>query len=128
MPAAFVRSMDVHSERKYLIRIPFNEGGTDMDLSETYARIGEYIKSRPSETYAQIGSTLGLGRSQVARIARLQGIKRRPGKRASLEAAVAAIEAASPKPDCAPAGEAAPPPEETVPAAPDAPPSETAVL
>ena len=24
MPAAFVRSMDVHSERKYLIRIPSN--------------------------------------------------------------------------------------------------------
>ena len=51
-----------------------------MDLSETYARIGDYIKSHPSETYAQIGTTLGLGRSQVTRIARLQGITRRPGK------------------------------------------------
>jgi hypothetical protein len=100
-----------------------------MDLNETYARIGEYIKSRPSETYGQIGSTLGLGRSQIARIARLQGIKRRPGRRPSaLEAAVAAMGTVSPKPDCAPAGEAAPPSEETVPAAPDAPPAEAAVL
>jgi|SRR5208283_5212345 len=81
-----------------------------MDLNETYTRIGDYIKSHPSETYAEIGTTLGLGRSQVARIARLQGIKRRPGKWPSaLEAALAAIEAASPNPDCAPAGEAAPP-------------------
>ena len=32
-----------------------------MDLNETYARIGEYIESHPSETYAQIGTTLGLG-------------------------------------------------------------------
>jgi hypothetical protein len=64
----------------------------------------------PSETYAEIGTTLGLGRSQVTRIARLQGIRRRPGKWPSaLEAAIAAIEAASPKPDCAPAGEAATP-------------------
>jgi hypothetical protein len=93
-----------------------------MDLNETYARIGDYIKSHPSETYAQIGSTLGLGRSQVTRIARLQGIRRRPGKWPSaLEAAIAAIEAASPKPDCAPAGEAAPPSEETISTAPDAP-------
>ncbi len=84
-----------------------------MDLNETYRRIGEYIESHPSETYAQIGATLGLGRSQVARIARLQGIKRRPGKWPSaLEAAVAAIEAASQEPDCALAGEAATPPKE----------------
>jgi hypothetical protein len=100
-----------------------------MDLNETYRRIGEYIESHPSETYAQIGTTLGLSRSQVTRIARLQGIKRRPGKWPSaLEAAVSAIEAASPKPDCAPAGEAATPPlEEAVSAAPDAAPAETAV-
>jgi hypothetical protein len=100
-----------------------------MDLNETYARIGDYIKSHPSETYAQIGSTLGLGRSQVTRIARLQGIRRRPGKWPSaLEAAIAAIEAASPKPDCAPAGEAATPPmEEPIYAAPDAPPMEGAL-
>jgi len=72
-----------------------------MDLNETYARIGEYIKSHPSETYAQIGSTLCLGRGQVTRIARLQGIRRRPGKWPSaLEAAVAAIEAASQEPGC----------------------------
>jgi hypothetical protein len=84
-----------------------------MDLKATNARIGEYIESHQSETYAQIGSTLCLSRSQVTRIAKQQGIKRRPGKRSSaLEAAIAAIEAASPKPDCAPAGEAATPPME----------------
>jgi hypothetical protein len=84
-----------------------------MDLKATYARIGEYIESHESETYDQIATSLGLGRSQVTRIARLQGIRRRPGKWPSaLEAAVAAIEAVSPKPDCAPAGEAATPPME----------------
>jgi len=87
-----------------------------MDVNETYARIGEYIKSRPSETYGQIGSLLGLSRSQIARIAKLQGIKRRPGKRSNaLEAAIAAIEAAGPQPDSGSAGGAtAPLPEPTV--------------
>jgi hypothetical protein len=83
-----------------------------MNDNEIHARIGEYITSHPSETYAQIGTTLGLGRSQVARIARLQGVTRRPGKRASLEAALAAIEAATP------------PTEGTICAAPDASPVE----
>jgi hypothetical protein len=100
-----------------------------MDLNETYARIGEYIESHPSETYGQIGTALGLSRSQVTRIARLQGIKRGPGKRASLEAAVAAIEAVSLKPDCASAGEAATPPTEaTLSNAPDTPPAEMTVV
>ena len=76
----------------------------NFDLKATYTRIGEYIKSHQSETYAQIGATLALSRSQVARIARLHGIKRSPGKRASLEAAIAVIEATSQKPDCAPTG------------------------
>ncbi len=100
-----------------------------MDLKATYARIGEYIESHQSETYGQIGTTLGLSRSQVTRIAKLQGIKRRPGKRSSaLEAAIAAIEADGPKPECAPAGEAATPPmEEAVSAAPDAAPAEAPV-
>ena len=85
-----------------------------MTDNQAYARIGEFIESHQSESYSEIGRQLGLSRSQVARLARLQGIKRRPGKRASLEAALAAIEAASPKPDCAPAGEAAAPlPEPT---------------
>jgi hypothetical protein len=93
-----------------------------MDLKATYARIGEYIKSHLSETYAQIGTTLGLSRSQVTRIARLQGIKRQSGKwHAALDAALAVIEAASPRPDCALAGEAVPPAEATISAAPDAP-------
>ena len=93
-----------------------------MDMNETYARIGDYIDARSSQTYGEIGSTLSLTRSQVARIARLRGIRRRPGKRASLEAALAAIEAASRKPDCASTGEAATvPTEEPVSAAPDAP-------
>jgi hypothetical protein len=84
-----------------------------MDLNETYARVDEYIESHPSETYVQIGTPLGFSRSQVTRIARRQGIKRQSGKRSSaLEAAISVIEAASQKPDCAPAGEAAPPPVE----------------
>ena len=93
-----------------------------MDSKATHARIGEYIESHPSETYSQIGTALGLSRSQVTRIARLQGIKRQSGKRSfALKAAIAAIEAASPNPDCAPAAEAAPPPVEASQVAPDAP-------
>lgn len=94
-----------------------------MDLKATYARIGEYIESHQSNSYSEIGRQLGLSRSQVARIARLRGIKRGPGKRASLEAAIAVIEAVSPKPDCGSVGEAAPPPEETISTAPDSPPA-----
>lgn len=95
-----------------------------MDINETYARIGDYISSHQSQTYGEIGTTLGLSRATVSRIARLRGIKRRPGKRlAALEAAVAAIEAAAPQPSPVPTGEAAAPPtEEPVSAAPDAPP------
>lgn len=101
-----------------------------MDLKATYARIGKYIESHPSETYSQIASALGLSRSQVSRIARLQGIKRGPGKRsAALEAAVAAIEAASQKPDCVSAGEAATPPtESTLLSTPATPPAEIEVV
>ena len=99
-----------------------------MTDNQAYARIGQFIESHQSESYSEIGRQLGLSRSQVARLARLQGIKRRPGKRASLEAALAAIEAASQKPDCAPAGEAAPPPEETILSTPDTPSAEIAVV
>jgi hypothetical protein len=92
-----------------------------MDLKATYARIGEYIESHESDSYSEIGRQLGLSRSQVTRIARVQGINRQSGKRSSaLEAALAAIEAASPKPDCGSAGEAAiPSMEETISIAPD---------
>jgi hypothetical protein len=99
-----------------------------MTNNEAYVRIGEFIESHPSETYFELAARLGLTRSQVARIARLRGIKRGPGKRASLEAAVAAIEAAAPKPSSVPTGEAAAPPtEEPISAAPDAPPGEDAL-
>ncbi len=101
-----------------------------MDLKATYARIGEYIESHPSETYSLIASTLGLSRSQVSRIAWLQGIKRGPGNRsAALEAAVAAIDAVSQKPDCVSAGEAATPPTEaTLLSTPATPPVEIEVV
>jgi len=101
-----------------------------MDMGKTYARIGEYIESRPSETYSQIASTLGLSRSQVTRIARLQGIKRGPGKRsAALEAAVAAIEAATPpREETVSAAPATPPMEATLSSTPAKPPAEIAVV
>jgi hypothetical protein len=82
-----------------------------MTDTEAYARIGEYIEAHQSNSYSDIGRQLGLSRHQVARIARLRGIRRRPGNRAALEAAVAAIEAASQAPDCASAGGPAPAPE-----------------
>ena len=100
-----------------------------MDLNETYARIGEYIESHPSATYGQIGTTLGLSRSQVARIARLRGIRRRPGERsAALQAAVAIIDAATPQPGFVSEGEVAiPPTEELITAVTAAPPVEEAL-
>ena len=66
----------------------------------------------------------------MSRIAKLQGMKRGPGKRSSaLEAAVAAIEAVSQKPDCVSAGEAATPPTEaTLLSAPATPPAEIEVV
>lgn len=97
-----------------------------MNINDTYARIGNYINAHSSQTYGEIGSTLGLSRHQVSRIARLRGIKRRPGNRASLEAAIAAIEAVSPKPGSVSTGGVAPAPEETVSTAPDAPSVEAA--
>jgi hypothetical protein len=96
-----------------------------MTDSQAYALIGEFIESHQAHTYSEIGRQLGLSRNQVARIARRRGIKRRPGNRAALQAAVAAIEAASPKLGCGSAGEAPiPPMEETISTAPDAPPVE----
>jgi hypothetical protein len=96
-----------------------------MTDNQAYVRIGEFIESHPSETYSELAGRLGLTRSQVTRIAKLRGIRRRPGKRlAALEAAVAAIEAAAPQPSPVPTGEAAAPPtEEPVSAAPGAPPA-----
>jgi hypothetical protein len=100
-----------------------------MDLNETYARLGEYIKSRPAETYGQIASALGLSRATIARIARLQGIKRRPGRRSSaLEAAVAAMDTTSPQPDSGSACGTAAPVQEPDGTAQDGGPAETAVL
>ena len=71
-----------------------------MNLNDMYGRIGDYIKSHDSETYSQIGTSLGLSRSQVSRVARRLGIRRGVGRStAALEAAVAVIDAASQKPE-----------------------------
>jgi len=93
-----------------------------MNVNETYARIGDYIRSHESESYSQIGSKLALTRATVARIARQQGIRRSPGRRpTALQAAVAAINAADAQAGSVASGEAAAPPrEESVSAVPDA--------
>jgi hypothetical protein len=92
-----------------------------MTDTEAYVLIGEFIESHQSDTYSEIGRKLGLSRHQVARIARLRGIKQGPDKRsAALQAAVAMIDAASQKPDCASTGEAANVAEEYISTAPDA--------
>lgn len=81
-----------------------------MELNETYSKIGTYIQSNPAQTYGQIAATLGLGRATVARIARLQGVKRRAGRRAAaLEAAVAVIDAADQRPELGTASDGAEP-------------------
>ncbi|MGO9270472.1 MAG: hypothetical protein ACLQOO_09505 [Terriglobia bacterium] len=78
-----------------------------MDANEAYERIGEYIESHPSESYGQVGSALHLSRAAIARIAKLHGIRRRPGRKPSalVAAPAAALETASP--GSALAGEAA---------------------
>lgn len=95
-----------------------------MTDNQAYERIGEFIESHESETYSELAARLGLTRATVARIARLRGIKRRPGKRsAALRAAVALIDAAMTQPGSVLAGEPAnPPTEEPIPETPDAPP------
>ena len=98
-----------------------------MTDNEAYVRIGGFIGSHHNDSYSDIGRQLGLSRHQVARIARLRGIKRRPGNRADLEAAVAAIEAASREAGSVSTGGAVPAPEETASAAPDAPSVEEAL-
>jgi len=45
------------------------------------ARVAEYIRNHPEETYAVISRKLGIGYSTVARIAALHGIHRPSGKR-----------------------------------------------
>jgi len=88
-----------------------------MTDNEAYVRIADFVQSHPDLTYAELGKALGLTRSQLSRISRLQGVKRGPGKRsAALVAAVAAIEAFGQKAECAVAGQEAPSAEEAVPA------------
>jgi len=93
-----------------------------MNLNDSYARLGEYIAAHESDTYGEIAASLGLTRATVARIARQQGIRRRPGRRsAALQAAAAMIGAATARAGSVPTGEAAAPPtEELVSVAPDA--------
>ena len=72
-----------------------------MTDNEAYVRIAHFVESHPELTYAELGNALGLTRSQLSRISRLQGVKRGPGKRsAAVAAAVAAIEALGQKAEC----------------------------
>ena len=99
-----------------------------MTDSEAYVRIGEFIESHQSDRYSDIGKQLGLSRHQVARIARLRGIKRGPGKRsAALQAAVALIDAAMARPGSVSANEPNQPVQEPIFVAPEAPPVEEAL-
>jgi hypothetical protein len=100
-----------------------------MTDNESYARIAQFVESHPDLTYAEIGKALGLTRSQVSRIARLQGVKRGPGKRsAALTAAVAAIEAFGQKVECEVAKQALPSADEAVPSALDLAPADAPAL
>ena len=49
------------------------------------AKVAEYIRTHPEETYAVISRRLGIGYSTVARIAALHGIRRPTGKRLVLD-------------------------------------------
>jgi hypothetical protein len=100
-----------------------------MKDNEAYVRIAQFVESHPDLTYAELGKALGLTCSQVSRIARLQGVKRGPGKRsASLIAAVAAIEAFGQKPECELAEPTVPSADQATPAAPDLAPADVLEL
>jgi len=55
-----------------------------MKENSNQARVAEYIRNHPEETYAVISRKLGIGYSTVARIAALHGIHRPSGKRLTL--------------------------------------------
>ena len=101
-----------------------------MTDEQAIQQIGDYILSHESETYSELAARLGLTRAMVSRIARLRGIKRRPGKRsAALQAAVAIIEAATAQPVSVSAGDVVTPPaEKPIPDTLDAPPVDEALL
>jgi hypothetical protein len=99
-----------------------------MTDNQAYARIGEFIESHESETYSELAARLGLTRAMVSRIARLRGIKRRPGKRsAALRAAVALIDATMAQLGSVSGEPANPLAEEQISTAPDAPSVEVAL-
>jgi len=55
-----------------------------MKENSNQARVAEYIRNHPEETYAVISKKLGIGYSTVARIAALHDIHRPSGKRLTL--------------------------------------------
>jgi hypothetical protein len=55
-----------------------------MNESSNHARVAEYIRTHPEETYAVISKKLRIGYSTVTRIAALYGIRRPAGKRLNL--------------------------------------------
>jgi hypothetical protein len=55
-----------------------------MKENSNQARVAEYIRNHPEETYAAISRKLGIGYSTVARIAALHDIHRPSGKRLAL--------------------------------------------
>jgi DNA-binding MurR/RpiR family transcriptional regulator len=59
-----------------------------MNEGSNQARVAEYIRSHPEETYAVISRKLGIGYSTVARIAALFGIRRPSGKRLVLDESI----------------------------------------
>lgn len=56
-----------------------------MNESSNHARVAEYIRTHPEETYAVISRKLHIGYSTVTRIAALHGIRRPTGKRLVLD-------------------------------------------
>jgi hypothetical protein len=56
-------------------------GDTGMNENSNRARVAEYIRNHPEETYTVISRKLGIGYSTVARIAALYDIHRPSGKR-----------------------------------------------
>lgn len=63
-----------------------------MKENSNQARVAEYIRSHPEETYAVISRKLGIGYSTVAHIAALHDIHRPSGKRLALNESILADE------------------------------------
>jgi DNA-binding MurR/RpiR family transcriptional regulator len=48
----------------------------DLEITDTHARIAEFIRNHPNDTFQTIASRLGVAYSTISRIAKANGLSR----------------------------------------------------